>query len=489
MNRLECQSLYDSLQNLFARYPRVALTTAEHQTIFLKYQTLADIGTLPQCCEVTHKYLHLQDGDIILTNDPYTGGTLLSSPTLVMGVGNRSSKGGITPAELLIASRLTLQPHFGAFKTIDDEGLRIPPSPFYIKGEINSQLIEALKSHPNSPTGYVDELIEEAEHLLRLRQRLKPQMSPDSRFDFNKARLRDYLDATESEFHKRLEDVGDGAASSEINISSTQTLRLKVEHHEGHFNFDFTGTTSGDDLFLTSSATIGVAVGVTISLLHLNAPINSGLFKHFDIKNQRGCLLNSTFPRSLSLGHTDGLNIVANLVIQALGKIHKKHSWASSGPSHCFYQIKFNNGRRFTDFLPAGVGANETGSGLSGILLWQRHNYFPSIEKWECQYPLQILNSGFRSNSAGEGRHLGGCGVVRNLKVLEDAELSWSFVSPPHKPEGLYGGKAALGTEIILQTSEDKKVVLSPSGFVKIKRGEILTVLSPGGGGYGLKVQ
>lgn len=486
MNRLDCQSLYDSLQNIFSNFSRICVTTSEHETIFLKYQNLADIGTLPQCCEVSHKYLHLQDGDIVLTNDPYTGGTLLSSPTLVMGVGNKNFK-GTEPAELLIASRLTLPPYIGTFKTVDDEGLRIPPSPFFIKGEINSPLVEALKNHPHMPHGYIEALMTEAEHLLALRHRLKPQLTLGARFDISKPRLRGYLDATESEYHARLEEIGDGTATAEISISNSQILKLKVEHHEGHFNFDFSGTTAGDNLFLTSSAVIGIAIGVTTSLLRVDTPINSGLFRHFDIKNQRGSLLNSTFPRSLSLGHTDGLNLVANLVTQALGKIHKKHAWASSGPSNCFYQIKFNNGQCFLDYLQSGMGANETGAGLSGVLLWDRTTYAPSIEKWEHEYPLQILNSGFRSSSAGDGRHLGGFGVVRNIKILEDAELNWSFVSPLHNPPGLYGGKAALNAEMILQNIKGEKKELEPCGSLKIKKGEILTVLSPGGGGFGIK--
>lgn len=488
MNRLECQSIYDSLQGIFYNHARACLTTSEHQTVFLKYQNLADIGTLPLCCEMTHKYLRLQDGDIVLTNDPYTGGTLLSSPTLIMGVGNKTSK-GVDPAELLIASRLTLPPKIGAFKTVDEEGLRIPPSPFYIKGELNTPLIEALKNHPHTQTGYIEALIIEAEHLLALRKRLKPQITLGSRFDFSKTRLREYLDATEKVFHTRLEEIGDGTAMAEVHVSAAQILRLKVEHRNGHFDFDFTGTSSGENLFLTSSATIGVAIGVTTSLLRLNAPINSGLFKHFDMKTQRGSLLNSTFPQSLLLGHTDGLNIVANLVSQALGKLHKKHAWAASGASNCYFQIKCTDGRTLTDYLPCGMGANETGVGLSGVFLWDLNANSPSIEKWEREYPFQILNSGFRGQSAGEGRHLGGFGVTRSLKFLEDVELSWNFLSLMHNPLGLYGGKSALGPEMIWQNTEGKKQELSSSGLLKIKKGETLTVLSPGGGGYGLKAQ
>ncbi len=486
MNRLEAQSLLNSLQAVFSGFSRACLMTSELQTLHLKYQSLADIGTLPQCCEVTHKYLRLLDGDIVVTNDPFSGGTLLSCPTLILGVGTKALKGAV-PAELLVASRLSLPRSAGVFKTVDAEGLRIPPSPFFIKGEINTAIVEALKSHPQTPPGFIDELIKEAQRLLALRSRLKIEMQAGGRFDFNKTRVRQYLEATEQGFNRQLDDVGEGTSTAELQISPTQTLRLRIEHHENQFNFDFAGTTAGDGLFLTDSAVIGAVIGVTISLLGLDIPINSGLFKRFDVKAQRGSLVNSAFPSSVALGHTDGLNLVANLVMTCLGAIHKKHAWASSGTSYCAYQIRFQDGRVLSDSLPCGSGASERGVGLNGISLWKRSSPPPSIELMESTYPVQILGSGFRSQSSGEGRYNGGAGVVRSLRVTEDADLSWNFASPPHKPEGIQGGKSAMGAEMILQHVDGETEDLASSGAMKIKKGETLTIMSPGGGGYGLK--
>lgn len=486
MNRLETQALFNSLQSLFSGFSRSCLMTSELQTLHLKYQSLADIGTLPQCCEVTHRYLRLLDGDIVVTNDPFSGGTLLSCPTLILGVGTKTVKGAI-PAELLVASRLSLNGRAGVFKTVDDEGLRIPPSPFFIKGEINTPIVEALKSHPHTPPGFIDELIKEAHRLLALRSRLKIEMQAGGKFDFSKSRVRQYLEATEQEFHRRLDDVGEGTSDVELEISPSQSLRLRIEHHEGQFNFDFSGTTAGDGLYMTDSAVIGAVIGVTTSLLGLEMPINSGLFKRFDVKAQRGSLVNAAFPSSVALGHTDGLNLVANLVVAGLGAIHKKHAWAASGYSHCQYQIRFQDGRIFTDSLPCGTGANEKGVGINGVTLWKRSMPMPSIEKIEAIYPIQILGSGFRGQSAGEGRYVGGMGVVRSLKVSEDAELSWNFATTPHKPEGINGGKSGMGAEMILQRVDGEKEELAPAGVVKMKKGDTLTVMSPGGGGYGLK--
>lgn len=484
MNRLEAQSYLEKLKCIFRGFARLAVVTSDHETLFLKSQTITDISTLPQCAEISHKYLQIQDGDIVITNDPYSGGTLLSSPTLVLGIGTRSIKNN-TPAELLVAYRLTFTPRTGAFKTLDDEGLRIPPSPYYLKGELNTPIVEALKAHPQTPKNFTEDINEAARHLLALREKLK-QLITARKFDFSRPTVKAYLKATETEFLRRLDEIGEGTCNLEIELSEKELLKLKAEHRDDHFTFDFTGTSVGEAIFLTDTATIGSTIGTVVSFLKDKVPLNSGVFSRFDVRAPRGSLVNSSFPRPMSLGHTDGVNFIANIVSRAVGIIHKKHLRATTGASHCSYQIEFRNKRVFADSLPFGTGGRLGRSGLNGIHLWRRFENNSSIEKWEKNFPLIFLNSGFRANSAGEGRYMGGLGIVRTLKVLEDAELSWNHIAPPHQPEGIEGGKSALGPEMILERANGEKEELPPRGTRTMSPGDILTVLSPGGGGYGI---
>ena len=137
---LEFQRFYELLSEHFTQFDRAALTTADGQTIYLKYTSTGDIGTLPHSAEVSHRYLQIQDFDMVLLNDPYSGGSLLTSPTLVMGMSLKPGK-----ADFLVTTRITLPPHSGPHKTIDDEGLRIPPSPLMTQGQLNDALLNALK--------------------------------------------------------------------------------------------------------------------------------------------------------------------------------------------------------------------------------------------------------------------------------------------------------------------------------------------------------
>ncbi|OFZ12436.1 MAG: hypothetical protein A2Z20_06745 [Bdellovibrionales bacterium RBG_16_40_8] len=485
MNRLEAQVYYDKMRRLFNDFHRVSLQTTEHETVFLRYQTLADIGTLPHCAEISNQYLHLQDGDIVLMNDPYSGGTLLSAPTLIMGIGTRTAKGSV-PAEILITHRLTLKPQIGPAKTIDDEGLRIPPSPFYIKGSLNIPIIEALNSHPQATKKFTDIVNQEAQKLLAVREQIKSQIK-SGYLDFSRATVKAYCKVTENEFIRRLDEIGEGFGISEISINKNENIKLSADYHEGHFTFDFSGTSAGETIFLTDSVTFGTVIGATISLLEEGVPINSGIFSRFDVKTPRGSMVNSSFPRPLFLGHTDGINLVANAVVRTLGTIYKKRAWATSGLSYCSYQLQFRSGVTFVDSLPVGSGAHEDQSGAEGVTPWLRFKRSPSIEFWEKKFPLQILNTGFRSNSGGDGRRTGGNGVVRSIKLLEDAKLSWVQLRMPHKPEGIEGGKSGLGPEMIIMRASGQKEELAASGVLELQKGDVLTILSSGGGGYGLK--
>jgi N-methylhydantoinase B/oxoprolinase/acetone carboxylase alpha subunit len=211
------------------------------------------------------------------------------------------------------------------------------------------------------------------------------------------------------------------------------------------------------------------------------------VFACFNVKAPRGSLLNSTFPRPVLLGHTDGANFLANVVTRALAQLDRKKAWASSGVSHMSYEIAFSQNRVWTDSLPVGAGATLNKPGASAAYVWRRMNCHYSIEDMETRFPIQFVNAGLRANSEGDGLQKGGRGVVRSIKILDAGELRWSFLSPPHKPEGALGGKSAAGPEMVLLKSSGEKIDLPNSGQMTLARGDVLTVLSPGGGGCGAK--
>ncbi len=495
MLRLTSPRIYEKCHSLLGPFRRAALLTVDFEILYLRPESLGDIGTLPQTTEVSFKYLQLADGDITLTSDPYSGGTVVNSPTLVMGVGHLTKKSGTNkgkvPAELLIASRLTFPAKVGQPKTIDDEGLRIPPTPIVSQGtQFNTAVIDALKSHPLTPNDFIPRIENEVAQLLKLRSHLKEELNSDL---FDRANVREFLLNSEREFARQLEEISDGVGECDLDISDSESLHLKAEIHDGRVLFDFTGTTPGKNVFITDSSTMGAAIGTFISLMKRDIPINTGVLSRFEIKAPKGSLVNSTFPRPVYLGHTDGINFLGNAVSLALSRIDPKLGWAMSGPSHGSLEIHFKNGASHYFSLPVGVGATSHGPGLDGAYPWRRFVLPHSIELLERKFPIQFIHCGFRANSAGQGKFPGGHGAAQSFKVLDAATISWTFLKPPRKPDGMAGGKNSQDSEIVVQhvgsssgPAAGKKTTLPLFGKMTLSPGDIVTILTAGGGGYGV---
>ena len=101
-------------------------------------------------------------------------------------------------------------------------------------------------------------------------------------------------------------------------------------------------------------------------------------------------------------------------------------------------------------------------------------------EALELAYPLRVERHELRLGSGGAGRHRGGDGVVRELRVLEPCRLSLISERRKHPPRGARGGEPGApgrnvvnGEELPAKTTRD----LDPGDLVRIE--------TPGGGGFG----
>jgi N-methylhydantoinase B len=102
------------------------------------------------------------------------------------------------------------------------------------------------------------------------------------------------------------------------------------------------------------------------------------------------------------------------------------------------------------------------------------------IEALELQYPLRVERYALRLGSAGSGRHRGGDGVVRELRVLEDCRLSIISERRAHAPQGERGGEpGARGRNLLNGEPLPAKITCD------LAAGDVVTIETPGGGGFG----
>ena len=107
------------------------------------------------------------------------------------------------------------------------------------------------------------------------------------------------------------------------------------------------------------------------------------------------------------------------------------------------------------------------------------------MEALEYAYPLRVRCYALRSNSGGQGKYRGGDGIVREIEVLADSEVTLLADRRSRGSWGLQGGDHGLaGNAAVLR--QDGSIQELPGKFnVRLKAGERIRIESPGGGGWG----
>jgi N-methylhydantoinase B len=432
------------LEKILEPFPSAALVTPEGELLVAKYQSLADIGTLPAAALTCHQYFQLKTGDVIVINDPYSGGTLLSSVNLVAGVHfDGSLPVGSTP-EALIVVRIPFKPRVIVAQSVENEGVRIPPTPLVSGGVLNEQVLSAIAAHPMAPPVLRAGL---ERGLLWLQEASAEigRMKALSGISLNKRIAKDWLQSAQVRFQALLHDLSQGSAKAEVALSPRSKLALMIEIKDNRISFNFTGSGVPDRYALSDAATLGACVGALAAAMNVDIPLNGGILRSVDVIAPLGSVVHARYPSPVFMGFTDGTSVVAGLVLRLLGQIDKKLSMAQNGLGQCAFELDFGDGRFFYDDLEPGAAATRDRRGSDALDLWRRTHLQRSIETIEKMYPMRIRSVAIRSQSGGSGLLVGGDGQTKVIELLAPARLRWNLSRGILKAEGVQGGKAAIG--------------------------------------------
>jgi N-methylhydantoinase B len=469
-----------------APFDSAACLTGEGEILDLKYETLADIGTLGTAASTVTRYFPLRLGDVVILNDPYSGGTTLSMVTLVTPLLMNHPQ----IPNLFLAVRTGFRHHLMNSKTLDEEGLRIPPTPIAQNRQLNDMILQAITSHPFCPKGLAERIKSTLELIWKRVDCFQGLLLKDSQF-CNRVAIKDFLRSSRQQFSELLQELPSGESKVEFRMDSGELIRLRLELSGESILFDFAGTSSSKRLCLTDSATFGVCFGAVSAFLQKSIPLNSGSFSLLHVTTPLGSLLNSKYPSPTFRGMSEGTGQVAGLVLQALGEIvpHKKFSSSAQTPTQISFE--FANGQLFFDSLPGGIGASPSSEGADAIHFWQRNYLRNSVQEIESLFPLLINQISIRKNSGGGGHHRGGHGLIKEYIVQEDAKLRWIILNRKNPPKGLKGGKDGEPPEIHVEhtASGKRDPVFDDEGELQVKKGDKITVASAGGGGYGINTK
>ena len=132
------------------------------------------------------------------------------------------------------------------------------------------------------------------------------------------------------------------------------------------------------------------------------------------------------------------------------------------------------------------MGAASSADGESGVHSHMTNTLNTPIEALEYSYPFLVTEYSTRRGTGGQGRHRGGDGIVREIQLQSDAEITILSERRKLPPYGLGGGgPGAVGKNLIIR-GEQK--IEKPGKFsASLQKDDIVRVETPGGGGYGRK--
>jgi N-methylhydantoinase B len=206
-------------------------------------------------------------------------------------------------------------------------------------------------------------------------------------------------------------------------------------------------------------------------------PSSGGAFTPVTVAAPAGSLVNALAPSAVAAGNVETSGRIVDTVLAALG---------AAVPVPAQGQGTMNNvtlgNDRFTYYetLGGGQGACPDADGPSAVHVTMSNTLTTPAEALEVAYPVRVVRHELRVGSGGAGRHRGGDGVVRELRVLEPCRLSLISERRGHAPKGAHGGEAGApgrnfvnGEELPAKVTRDLAV------------DDVVRIETPGGGGFG----
>src|SRR5580765_8365860 len=227
-------------------------------------------------------------------------------------------------------------------------------------------------------------------------------------------------------------------------------------------------------------------------LLTEDVPAAAGLMRPIEVIAPEGTIVNARPPAAVAGGNVETSQRIVDVVLRALSQaIPDRIPAAASGTMNnlTIGGIDPRTGEPFAYYetIAGGMGARPTKDGVSGVHTDMTNSLNTPAEALEYAYPLRVRQYGLRRGSGGGGRHRGGDGVVREIEVLTDVEVTLLADRRARGPWALQGGDdGSPGKAAVVSTDGTCRDL--PGKFnVLLKKGERIRIESPGAGGWGKK--
>ena len=426
-------------------------------------------------------------GEVFLLNDPYHGGSHLPDLTMVEVIAEGDTIVGYAAVRAHHADVGGMSPGSmprGATELVQ-EGLIVPPVRIASGPNWNEEMLALVLANVRTPQERLGDLRAQRsacaagrDGWLALRSResgATVEAAGDALLDYTERRARARIAQLGSVRGSARDAIeGDGVSDDEVPVVVTlQALgdRLRL---------DFTGTSPmvAGNVNAPFAVTRAAAVFVLRTLLDDDVPTNDGIARALELIVPEGTAINARWPAAVAAGNVEMSQRVTDTIFAALADAGVDVPAQGQGTMN---NITFGGkGWTFYETLGGGQGGSSRGPGPSAVHVGMSNTRNTPIEALEHAYPIRIDEYAVRGGSGGAGKGRGGDGVVRRYHVLEACTVTLLTERRRRAPLGAAGGGPGLpGINLLNGEAIPAKCRL------ELSAGDVVSLLTPGGGGWG----
>ncbi|UCH98767.1 MAG: hydantoinase B/oxoprolinase family protein [Candidatus Aminicenantes bacterium] len=482
-----------------------ALFTAAGESFAFGTHIPVHLGAMPLSVKAALSEVAFQEGDMVILNDPYRGGTHLPDITLIAPVfqkgriaffianrAHHSDVGGMQAGSMPLSSE------------IFQEGLIIPPVKLLKRNKPDEEIFNMILSNVRTPVERRGDLMAQIAANKRGIQRLEENIEKYGLHNIDNY-SKFLIDYTEQLFKSLIAEIPDGNYYFEdlLDDDGFETrdilikVCLKVKGDELVIDFSGSSPQVKGGINTNAAVTYSSVLYVLTTLLDEEIPINSGIMRPVKLVLPPDSIVNASKPSGLAGGNVETSQRIVDVLMGALSRaMPGRIPAASQGTMN---NISFGgHGFAYYETLGGGAGAGPSYHGESGVHTNMTNSLNTPIEALEIDFPVEIKSYSIRKKSGGKGQFNGGDGLIRTYKFLKDAHVSILSERRRNPPYGLQGGEPGKPGENVLikkpyqetqnnSLKKKRRIPLGSKANVEINAGDCLIIRTPGGGGYGKK--
>lgn len=458
------------------------------------------LGAMPAAMRTVRQRFNLGPGDVVILNDPFAGGTHLPDVSLVsatfdqagrklgyvMSRAHHSDIGGMSPGSMPLSSE------------IFQEGLIIPPLLLCAAGVMNDGIMELILRNVRTPEerrgDFAAQLAAQRVGQAGMAS-LAERYGADTLTAHGRA-LQSYAECAmraliatiapgEYVFSDALDDDGLTLGPVPIQVS------IRREGGTTDLTIDFSGSSAQrlGPVNAVEAVTVSAALYVMRSLLADDIPVNGGSLTPLRVVAPAGTVVGARPPAPVAGGNVETSQRIVDVLFGAMAQaLPDRAPAASQGTMNNLALGGYDPIRErqfaYYETMGGGMGGRPGLKGMSAVHDHMSNTLNTPVEVLEREYPLRVRAYLLRERSGGRGEFSGGDGLLREVEVLAPATVTVLSERRILAPYGLQGGSPGTrGENVLIRGTE--RIQLRPKLTMRLEAGDVLSIGSPGGGGWG----